>query len=97
MAENDVRRLALRFEGEVQGVGFRWVSSRLANQIGLSGWVHNEWDGSVTMEMQGTSEQIAQFFGKFNTAWGYWTPDYVIAEKDDIEPRNDEGIFRVRM
>ena len=52
------RRLALRFVGEVQGVGFRWVSRRVANELGLTGWVRNEWDGSVTMEIQGTQEQI---------------------------------------
>ena len=59
-----VRRLSLRFVGEVQGVGFRWTSQRLANQIGLTGWVRNEWDGSVSMELQGTSAQIASFFGR---------------------------------
>ncbi|MCR4818810.1 MAG: acylphosphatase, partial [Fretibacterium sp.] len=25
---------------------------------GCTGWVRNEWDGSVTMEIQGTEEQI---------------------------------------
>ncbi|MEE1157945.1 MAG: acylphosphatase, partial [Atopobiaceae bacterium] len=43
-----MRRLSLRFEGEVQGVGFRWTSRRLAQEIGLTGWVRNEWDGSVS-------------------------------------------------
>lgn len=93
----DKRRLSLRFEGEVQGVGFRWVSRRLANELGLSGWVRNEWDGSVSMELQGTDDQIATFFGKFNQQWGYYVPDYVIAEKDEIEVDHYERMFRVRM
>ncbi len=66
----EVRRLALRFAGEVQGVGFRWTAQRIANTHGLTGWVRNEWDGSVQMELQGTSEQIARFFGQLGQAWG---------------------------
>lgn len=93
---NEVRRLALRFVGEVQGVGFRWTSSRLANQLDLTGWVRNEWDGSVTMELQGTDEQIAAFFGKLPRAWGRFQPRYVIDEKDEIATRDDEGLFKVR-
>lgn len=93
---NDVRRLTLRFEGEVQGVGFRWTTRRLANSLGLTGWVRNEWDGSVSMELQGTNEQIAEFFGRLNHAWGHYQPSFIIAEKEEIEPRKSEGVFRVR-
>ena len=91
-----VRRLSLRFVGEVQGVGFRWTSQRLANQIGLTGWVRNEWDGSVSMELQGTSAQIASFFGKLPQAWGRFAPQYTIDETEDLPVRTDEGNFRVR-
>lgn len=90
------RRLYVRFVGEVQGVGFRWTSRRLANELGLDGWVRNEWDGSVTMELQGTNDQIARFFGKLAHAWGYYQPSYVIDEKEDIALRDDENSFRVR-
>ena len=31
---------------------------RLAESLGLTGWVHNEADGSVTMEIQGSQEEI---------------------------------------
>ena len=94
--DGDTRRLALRFVGEVQGVGFRWTSQRLANQLGLTGWVRNEWDGSVSMELQGSDEQIATFFGKLPRAWGRFTPDYSIDDKEDIATRSDEISFRVR-
>ena len=29
-----------------------------ADAVGATGWVHNEYDGTVTMEIQGTEEQI---------------------------------------
>ena len=46
------------FYGWVQGVGFRYRARHAANLCGCTGWVRNEWDGSVTMEIQGTEEQI---------------------------------------
>ena len=95
-ANNDLRRLSVRFEGEVQGVGFRWTSRSLANKLGATGWVRNEWDGSVSMELQGTDEQVAAFFGMLPRSWGYFTPEYVIAEKEDIAPIFGEASFRVR-
>lgn len=46
------------FHGWVQGVGFRYRARHAANLYGCTGWVRNEWDGSVTMEIQGTEENI---------------------------------------
>ena len=51
-------RKRIRFFGWVQGVGFRWRACRAAEAYGATGWVRNEDDGSVTMEIQGTEEQI---------------------------------------
>ena len=53
-------RKYFRFTGWVQGVGFRWRAKHAANMVGATGWVHNEYDGSVTMEIQGSEEQIDQ-------------------------------------
>lgn len=47
-----------RFYGEVQGVGFRYRASQAAESLGLTGWVRNDFDGSVEMEMQGTEEEM---------------------------------------
>ncbi len=46
------------FYGYVQGVGFRWRARQAANHYSCTGWVHNEWDGSVSMEIQGGEENI---------------------------------------
>ena len=42
-----------RFYGSVQGVGFRYYARAAALHLGLTGWVANNWDGSVTLEAQG--------------------------------------------
>lgn len=54
----EVLRRRLLFEGQVQGVGFRWRARMAAQSIGLTGWVQNLADGSVEMELQGTEQQM---------------------------------------
>ena len=48
------------FYGSVQGVGFRYRARQAAGLVGCTGWVRNEWDGSVSMEIQGTESAIGQ-------------------------------------
>ncbi|WP_455500671.1 acylphosphatase [Gemmiger sp.] len=47
-----------RFTGQVQGVGFRYYARAAALHLGLTGWVANNWDGSVTMEAQGDRDAL---------------------------------------
>ena len=51
-------RRRIEFHGHVQGVGFRHQTQKYASAYGLKGWVRNEYDGSVTVEVQGTSAMI---------------------------------------
>jgi len=46
--------------GRVQGVGFRWFVEREAQMLGISGWVRNNYDGSVEVLAAGSREQLAQ-------------------------------------
>lgn len=55
----DFYRYEFRFHGRVQGVGFRYSAYHAAVSVGATGWVKNEWDGSVLMQLQGNSAQIA--------------------------------------
>ena len=57
---DEVIRKRICFYGGVQGVGFRWRAKCAANAVNATGWVRNEYDGSVTMEIQGTEAQIDQ-------------------------------------
>ena len=40
-----------RFTGTVQGVGFRYYARAAALHLGLTGWVRNEYDGTVLLEL----------------------------------------------
>lgn len=46
------------FHGEVQGVGFRFTASQAARMYGCTGWCRNEYDGTVSMEIQGDPKAI---------------------------------------
>ncbi len=46
------------FYGRVQGVGFRYRAYYAAQRYGVTGWVRNNYDGSVEMEAEGTEEDI---------------------------------------
>lgn len=52
------KRKRIIFTGRVQGVGFRYRASYAADSLGLTGWVKNEWDETVSMEVQGEEELI---------------------------------------
>lgn len=52
--------LRLRVQGVVQGVGFRPFVFRLAQALGLSGWVRNDLEG-VLIEVSATPEVLSAF------------------------------------
>jgi hydrogenase maturation protein HypF len=54
------QRLHLEVRGAVQGVGFRPFVYRLANELGLAGWVNNSPQGAV-IEVEGDGGRIAEF------------------------------------
>lgn len=57
MQEEKIRR-AYVFYGSVQGVGFRYYARQAATALGITGWIQNEEDGTVSMEAQGTEEKL---------------------------------------
>lgn len=59
MKQEKVRK-HIFFYGRVQGVGFRYYAVQKVNQLGLTGWVKNLYDGSVEMEVEGQEELIDQ-------------------------------------
>ena len=48
----------LKISGKVQGVWFRDSTRRKARELGLSGYVRNEPDGSVRVEAEGDPDSL---------------------------------------
>ena len=63
MTEQKIRYFASA-AGRVQGVGFRYFVQTNAMELDITGWVRNMDDGTVTMEIQGTEEQLEKLIGR---------------------------------
>ena len=86
-------RKRIVFYGWVQGVGFRYRALHAADLIGATGWVRNEFDGSVTMEIQGEEEAIDRVIQAID-AGRYVEILNMAVRTVEIDP--DERSFRVR-
>ncbi|MBR5637776.1 MAG: acylphosphatase [Pseudobutyrivibrio sp.] len=89
----DLVRYKMVFTGRVQGVGFRYKASHVANQYRLTGYVKNEYDGSVVMEIQGSEQEIYMFL-KVLAADKYI--DIYGLEKEKIPVEDDERSFIIQ-
>ncbi|WP_192988420.1 acylphosphatase [Carnobacterium mobile] len=56
-----MKKVKLTVKGRVQGVGFRYMTKMVADQLGVFGIVRNESDGSVYIEANGEPEKIDAF------------------------------------
>lgn len=68
--ENAVRK-AVNVSGRVQGVGFRFFVQQTAVNMNVSGWVKNESDGSVSMEIQAEPQILERLIEKIKKGNGY--------------------------
>lgn len=56
-----MKKFRINVTGRVQGVGFRFTTKMLADQLGVKGTVKNEADGSVTIEAIGNETIMEEF------------------------------------
>ncbi|WP_027151423.1 acylphosphatase [Mesorhizobium sp. WSM2561] len=57
--EDGRKAVRVRLRGRVQGVSFRVWTRTEAERLGLSGWVRNEEDGSVTALIVGAEGAVS--------------------------------------
>lgn len=86
-----IERRSIVFHGRVQGVGFRYRAKYLASALSLTGWVKNEYDGTVSMEVQGDSRMIDRLLVQVNQG-SYIQIDWIDSR---IIPLEDERSFKV--
>jgi acylphosphatase len=54
-------RLHAVIHGRVQGVNFRYYTVRAAQRLRLTGWVANQWNGTVETVGEGSREALNNF------------------------------------
>ena len=86
-------RQSVRFSGHVQGVGFRMNAVEQSRGLDVHGFVRNEPDGSVLMDVQGSRSDVQKLKERITTTMAGNIEDVVVEEL----PVNDvENGFRIR-
>ena len=92
------KEVFIKIKGRVQGIGFRWWAVKTANEIGgLSGWVHNEADGSVEIMMRGEEEKIDEMVLACHSGPPLARVDsvsFVVGRWSCFLPPIEEGVFK---
>ncbi len=79
--------------GRVQGVGFRYTAARVAGKYGLTGWVRNNYDETVELEIQGPRELVDTYIRRVQLSSVWMKIEHV--EESDMDVIDEEG-FQVR-
>ena len=82
--------------GRVQGVGYRAYVERVAEKLGLDGWVKNRRDGSVEVYAMGTPEKLGQLRAALQKGPMMARVEYVAEEPDEVQPKYS-GQFTVEI
>jgi hydrogenase maturation protein HypF len=83
------RRVQVRVDGTVQGVGFRPFVFRLAEDLALGGWVRNDERG-VLCEVEGAPDRVASFLERLPAE----APPLAVVERveaQDVAPTGTGG------
>ena len=72
--------------GRVQGVGFRFTAQQFAVEYGLNGWVQNQVDGTVELEVEGPETKIDEFISIIKNGFN----QFVIIDDVKTEKTNKE-------
>lgn len=80
--ETTATRAHVFISGRVQGVNFRWYTQRKAQELGLTGWVRNLWDGRVEAIFEGEEKAVRDAI-----AWCYIGPSS--SRVDNVEVNHE--------
>jgi acylphosphatase len=74
--------------GHVQGVFFRDSVRRLAERLGVSGWVRNNWDGTVEAVLEGDRDGVESVVAFMREG-----PRGARVDRVDVADEEPEGLF----
>lgn len=89
---SDAVRCRIIVSGRVQGVFFRDSCQRVADRLGVRGWVRNNHDVTVEAVMEGDRDDVGDLI-----VWCREGPSYAIVNNVQLfdEPVVGEGPFRI--
>lgn len=89
-----LKRFSMVVFGRVQGVGYRYFAQDAAEALGISGWVRNNYDGTVEIEAQAEEEWLDQFQDRLRD--GPPLAHIANIQKCEMPPVEGESSFEVR-
>ena len=86
-------RYRLLISGRVQGVFFRDTCRRMAERLGVNGWVRNLPDGSVEAVFEGADGEVGRLM-----EWSRHGPPHAVVDDVLVRSESPEGIngFQIR-
>ena len=90
MVERGIRKIRAHvwIEGRVQGVFFRGSAWRMAQNLGITGWIKNRWDGKVEAIFEGEEKAVKKMVD-----WSRKGPPAAIVEDIQIKWEEWTGSF----
>jgi acylphosphatase len=88
MSTHSIKRLTVQYDGEVQGVGFRYSTVSLASRYPITGYVQNKADGTVLLVAEGQEihllslmqdikeSHLGQYITSENISWSPGTGEF---------------------
>jgi acylphosphatase len=93
MPERNLARAHVFVSGRVQGVNFRWYTQQKAQDLGVTGWVRNLWDGRVEAIFEGEEKAVQRA-----VEWCHVGPPSAWVERVETnyeEPTGEFSRFRI--
>ena len=63
------------YSGRVQGIGFRFTAERLAEELGVTGWVSNLGDGRVELRAEANEDILKDFLSQISSIFSRYIQD----------------------
>lgn len=86
------KRFVVRFSGHVQGVGFRATAIGQARGLSIDGFVRNEADGSVLMDVDGPERDLRKLVANIRTVMSEKIDSVDVQELDSMGRQDGFGI-----
>ncbi len=80
-----MQTVELIIKGKVQGVGFRYFAKKKADELGITGWIKNEQDGTVKAVICGNEPQISAFVD-----WCRKGPAHALVTQVEMRERRED-------
>jgi acylphosphatase len=86
----------LRISGRVQGVGFRYSAQQKAMEFNLVGWVKNNTDGTVELEVEGDDCRVSEYIKALKSGLNPFIQVDYIEERNSSEENKHYNRFSIK-